>query len=70
MSGKCCTTQTYNTAFFDAVDDGFCVESTFFHESFASIDAFFPFIAFYIDDDSRSLETCGIDSRIYFGDSS
>ena len=55
------TTQTYDTGIGNLLHDFFGRKLTFFDQCLATVNGFFPFVAFYINKDSRFCITARID---------
>ena len=67
LRGEAGTTHTNNTGIGYLLDNFFGSQVAFLHQRIGAVNAFFPFVAFHVDEDGRFSVTAGIDNRINLG---
>ena len=65
---EACTAQTYDTCISDFLHDFLGGQTAFLHQRFGTVNGFFPFIPFYVNEYSRLGVTAGIDNRVNLSD--
>ena len=65
---KACTAQTYDTGIGNFLHDFLGSQTAFLHQRFGTVNGFFPFIPFYVNEYSRLGVTAGIDNRVNLSD--
>ena len=65
---EACTAQTYDTGIGNFLHDFLGSQTAFLHQRFGTVNGFFPFIPFYVNEYSRLGVTAGIDNRVNLSD--